>query len=107
MAVNSLIHLAEVTATKKVTFIEKWARMHVAIGSKGGLMRAERTRLKSHGGVGFTTGGKVLINPFIECTTVRCVKMEMPSTGGRNTVSAARCAQIELRASSNVLKMKR
>lgn len=47
-------------ATKKITFMERWAREHVASGSNGGLVRAQRMRLRSQVGVGFHMVGKEL-----------------------------------------------
>lgn len=35
-------------------------------------MRAERTGLRSHGGVGLNTGWKVLRRPFMQRTVVEC-----------------------------------
>lgn len=80
MAVNSLTHLAEVMATRNATFIKRWEREHVANSSKGGFMRAERKGLRSHAGVRFSTGGKVLSKPFTKQAIVRCINTEVPST---------------------------
>lgn len=48
-----LTFLADVMMTKKAAFIERWDMKQVAIGSKGGLVRNEWTRLTSHCGLGF------------------------------------------------------
>lgn len=42
MAASLLIHRADVMATKKIMFIEKWERARMARGSKNGLVGAER-----------------------------------------------------------------
>lgn len=47
-------------AINKITFIDRWVSEHVARGSKGCLVSAERTRLRSHGGLDFFVEGKVL-----------------------------------------------
>lgn len=50
---SSLILQVEVTATKMITFMVRWVSKQVVRDSKGGLMRAQRTRLRSHQGIGF------------------------------------------------------
>lgn len=47
MATNSLTHVAEVMATRKMTFMDKWEREFTASYLKGGLVRAKNTRLRS------------------------------------------------------------
>lgn len=42
MAASSLTHLDEVMATKDITLMERWDREHVAIGLKGGFVRADK-----------------------------------------------------------------
>lgn len=63
-AASSFKLLDDVMAKKVATFIDRWDTEHRANGSKDGLVSTERTRLKSHYSVGFTTGGKVLVRPF-------------------------------------------
>lgn len=41
MAANLLMHHANVMATKKIIFTERWEREHIMRGLKGGLVRAE------------------------------------------------------------------
>lgn len=48
MAASSLTLQAEAMATKKITFMVRWVSKKVARGSKGGLMSAERTKLRFH-----------------------------------------------------------
>lgn len=60
MATSSLTNCAQVMATKKIIFMERWVREQVARGSRGSLVRAERTRLRSQGCVGYRTEGKAL-----------------------------------------------
>lgn len=62
MAASSLTRHAEVM-TRKITFMERWAKEQVARGSNGGLVRAERTRLRFQGGKGCFTGRKTLRSP--------------------------------------------
>lgn len=62
-ATSSLTHHAEVTATKKITFMERWAREQVASGLKDGLVRAERMRFRSQEGVDVRMDRKVLRRP--------------------------------------------
>lgn len=50
-------------ATKKITFTVKWVSKQIASGSKGGLVRAKRTRLRSHMGISLLTMGKVFRRP--------------------------------------------
>lgn len=75
MATSSLTLLAEVMAIKNATSMGRWVRAQVAIDSKDSPVRADRTRLRSHRGVGLMTGEKVLIKPFINRTVVRCAKI--------------------------------
>lgn len=40
-------------------------------------------RLRSHLGMGLMTDGKVLTKPFIKHTVIGCLKIECPSTVGK------------------------
>lgn len=61
MAVSSLSCLIEVTAIKKITFMERGVREQVARGSKGDLARAESAIQATKG---FCTSGKALKKPL-------------------------------------------
>lgn len=45
MAANWLTHLAEATARRKTTFMNRWEREYVVRASKGDLVRKQSTRL--------------------------------------------------------------
>lgn len=103
IAASSLTCLAEVMATRNVTCIERWEREHVANGSKGGFVRAQQMRLKSHGSMGFSTGGKAFSKSFMKQTVVvECVNTNMPCRGEEK--GTARCPRIELRARLDVFR---
>lgn len=70
-ALGSLSLLADVTATRKATLMERWDIGHVANSSKGRLVSIENIRLRSHCRVGFTSGGKVLALPFRKLIVIR------------------------------------
>lgn len=95
VAASSLTHCAEVLATRKINFMERWAREQIARCSKGGLVRGERTRLWSQEGIGLCTMGKVLRKPRRMWEVVRCVKTQKPSTGERKTLIVIRCTWTE------------
>lgn len=79
---NSFSRLADVMATRKATFIRRWDTQQTANSLKGGLVITERTRLRSHCGVGFTIGGNVLISLFRNQVVIGLVKKVCPSTVG-------------------------
>lgn len=66
-------------ATKNATVVDREDMEHVANGSNSGLVSVDRTRLRSHWGVGLTTGGKILTRSLMNFTTVGWVKTEHPS----------------------------
>lgn len=81
MAASSLSLLAKVMVTMNATFTERWVMAQIARGSKGSPVRVDRSRLRSHWGMGLMPGGKFLIKSFIKCTVTECVKMECPLPG--------------------------
>lgn len=81
--------------------------VQVAKGLKGGLVKAERTRLRLPNPHLTGNSGKILSRPFMNHTIVGCVKMEHLSTGGRGkrmVLGASRCTWITLRAKPNVFR---
>lgn len=63
---------------------------HIAMGSKGGPVSVDQMKLRSHWGIGFMTSGKFLIKPVLKHSTVRCMKIDLFTTGGRKVLTAAR-----------------
>lgn len=94
-AANLFTRWAEVMTTKKITFIVRWASEQVASGSKAGLVRVERTRLRSYMRISLLAVGKVLRRLQRNLAMDGWLKTEKPSTGGSNTLTVARCTGME------------
>ncbi|KAM7151914.1 uncharacterized protein RBU57_012354 isoform 2-T2 [Macrochelys suwanniensis] len=91
--------LADVMATRNATFMDMWSKEEVAIGSKGGLMRPLRTRLKFQASLcNWNQGGarpSDEVSPVVDGGCNRCSGKGGPvSTGdfseGRSTCEAAK-----------------
>lgn len=104
MTASSLIHLAEVMATRNATFIERWERKHVANGSKSGFVGVERMRLRSHRGVGFSTSGKVLSKSFTRRTMMECINTKVSSPGERKALEESITPQFLSYCSSGTIE---
>lgn len=70
-------------------------------------MRAERIRLRSHGGVGLHNGRKLLSRHLRKWSVAGWVNTKRPSTEGRKVLSTTRWTWLELRLRPEVLSSRR
>lgn len=64
MAANLLTRWADMMATRKKTFMDRWSREHMGRDSNGGWIRAASKKLRSQEEVGVRTDRKQFIRPF-------------------------------------------